>query len=249
VERNSTGRLAGRVAIVSGGARGQGAAHAECLARDGAVVLAGDVRHELGEEMAAGLREQGLDVTYQPLDVTSTDDWAAAMKWADGKGRLDVLVNNAGIVHVNPLEEESLEKWNRIIAVNQTGPLLGMQAAVPLMRRTGGGSIINTASVYGLNGAEDYIAYCATKGALIAMTKTAALELGKHGIRVNALAPGAIETPILVDEPVGRMVPLTALKRRAAASEMATIVAFLASDDASYMTGSVVIADAGYTAL
>ena len=249
MERSSTGRLAGKVAIVTGGARGQGAAHAECLARDGAVVLAGDVRNELGEETAAGLREQGLDVTYQPLDVTSTDDWAAAMKWAEGKGRLDVLVNNAGIVHVNPLEEESLEKWHRIIAVNQTGPLLGMQAALPLMRSSGGGSIINTASVYGLNGAEDYIAYCATKGALIAMTKTAALELGKYGIRVNALAPGAIETPILVDEPVGRMVPLTALKRRADPSEMATIVAFLASDDASYMTGSVVIADAGYTAM
>ncbi len=246
---NGTGRLEGKIAIITGGARGQGAAHATRLASEGAAVLTGDVRDELGEEHAASLRAQGLDVTYQRLDVTSTDDWQAAIAWADGRGRLDVLVNNAGIVHVNPLEEETLERWNRIIAVNQTGPLLGMQAALPLMRRSGGGSIINTASVYGINGAEDYIAYCGTKGALLAMTKTAALELGKHGIRVNAIAPGAIETPILVDEPVGRMVPLTALKRRAQPEEMSSIVAFLASDDASYMTGSVLVADAGYTAL
>jgi 3alpha(or 20beta)-hydroxysteroid dehydrogenase len=180
-----------KVALISGGARGQGASHAERLGRDGYTVITGDVLDDLGEKTAARLRSDGLDVTYLHLDVTNPDDWRAAV--GDG---VDVLVNNAGIIHVNPLEEETLEAWDRLLAVNATGTLLGMQAAIPGMRVRGGGSIINVASIFGVTGSEGYIAYTASKAAILAMTKTAALELASDGIRVNAICPGGVSTPM-----------------------------------------------------
>ena len=186
-------RLAGRVALITGGARGQGASHAERLAREGAAVITGDVLDDAGEETAARLRADGLDVTYRHLDVTDPGGWAAAV--AAGE-RLDVLVNNAGIIHVNPLLEETLAAWNQLLAVNATGTLLGMQAAIPAMRAQGGGSIINVASIFGVTGSEGYIAYTASKAAIIAMTKTAALEHAGDRIRVNAICPGGVSTPM-----------------------------------------------------
>ena len=179
-------RLAGRVALITGGARGQGASHAERLAREGAAVITGDVLDDAGEETAARLRADGLDVTYRHLDVTDPDDWAAAVD-----GRLDVLVNNAGIIHVNPLLEETLQSWNRLLAVNATGTLLGMQAAIGAMRVGGGGSIINVASIFGVTGSEGYIAYTASKAAILAMTKTAALEHAATASASTRSAPAA----------------------------------------------------------
>src|SRR3954465_8195430 len=134
-----SGRLAGRVALISGGARGQGASHAERLAREGATIITGDVLDDAGDQTAERLRADDLDVTYRHLDVTNPDDWAAAIA---GRERLDILVNNAGIIHVNPLVEETLASWNGLLAVNATGTLLGMQAAIPAMQAIGGGSII-----------------------------------------------------------------------------------------------------------
>jgi 3alpha(or 20beta)-hydroxysteroid dehydrogenase len=229
--------------LISGGARGQGASHAERLARDGATVITGDVLDELGEETAARLRADGLEVSYRHLDVTNPDDWRAAV--GDG---VDVLVNNAGIIHVNPLEEETLEAWNRLLAVNTTGTLLGMQAAIEGMRARGGGSIINVASIFGVTGSEGYIAYTASKAAILAMTKTAALELASDGIRVNAICPGGVSTPMNEHEPEGGVVPLTPLGRRAHVSEISGAVAFLAGADSSFITGTELIIDGGYLA-
>ena len=191
----------------------------------------------------------GLNVDYVHLDVTSVDDWSAATTALDARyGRLDILINNAGIIHVNPMIEERLDAWNQTLAVNATGTLLGMQAGIPLLRRSGGGSIINVASIFGVAGAEGYIAYCASKGAILAMTKTAALELAKDNIRVNAICPGGVSTPMNEDEPEGGVVPFTPLGRRAHVSEISGLVAFLASDDAVFITGTEVVIDGGYLA-
>ena len=238
-------RLEGRVAIVTGGARGQGASHAERLAREGAAVVGVDVLDEAGEETAARLRRDGLDVRYHHLDVTDPDGWRAVVAGCD---RLDVLVNNAGIIHVAPLAEERLEDWNRLLAVNATGTLLGMQAAIPAMRKAGGGSIVNVASIFGVTGSEGYVAYTASKGAIIAMTKTAALELAADGIRVNAICPGGVSTPMNEQEPEGGVVPLTPLGRRAHVSEISGAIAYLASGDASFVTGTELVIDGGYLA-
>jgi len=238
-------RLAGRVAIITGGARGQGASHAERLAREGATVVTGDVLDDAGEATAAALRADGLDVTYRHLDVTDPADWAAAVALNE---RLDILVNNAGIIHVNPLLEETLEAWNGLLAVNATGTLLGMQAAIPLMRVTGAGSIINVASIFGVTGSEGYIAYTASKAAIIAMTKTAALEHAADRIRVNAICPGGVSTPMNENEPEGGVVPLTPLGRRAHVSEISGAIAYLAGNDSSFVTGTELIIDGGYLA-
>lgn len=235
--------------LVTGGARGQGASHAERLATEGAAVICADVLDDVGEQHADILSRQGLAVTYRHLDVTAPDDWATAVSGiARQWGRLDVLINNAGIIHVNPMVDERLDDWHRTLAVNTTGPLLGMQAAVPLMRRSGGGSIINVASIFGVNGAEGYIAYTASKGALIAMTKTAALELAADRIRVNAICPGGVSTAMNEHEPDGGVVPRTPLGRRAQVSEISAAVAFLASDDSAFMTGAELVIDGGYLA-
>jgi 3alpha(or 20beta)-hydroxysteroid dehydrogenase len=238
-------RLEGRVAIITGGARGQGASHAERLAREGARVITGDVLDDAGVETAERLRAEGLDVTYRHLDVTDPSDWAAAVAACE---RLDVLVNNAGIIHVNPLLEETLEAWNRLLAVNATGTLLGMQAAIPSLRAGGGGSIINVASIFGVTGSEGYIAYTASKAAILAMTKTAALEHAADRIRVNAICPGGVSTPMNENEPEGGVVPLTPLGRRAHVSEISGAVAFLAGPDSSFITGTELIIDGGYLA-
>jgi 3alpha(or 20beta)-hydroxysteroid dehydrogenase len=242
-------RLAGKVALVTGGARGQGAAHARRLAEEGAHVLTGDVLDGDGQATALTLQAEGLDVDYHHLDVTSPTDWARVLRAAvDRFGGLDVLVNNAGIVHVNPLLEETLEDWNALLAVNVTGVLLGMQAAIPVLRARGGGSIVNVSSVFGLAGASGYIAYCASKAAVVMMTKTAALEHASDGIRVNALCPGGVRTAMNEREEGGGVVPLTPMGRRADAREITGTVLFLAGDDSTFVTGTEIIVDGGYLA-
>jgi 3alpha(or 20beta)-hydroxysteroid dehydrogenase len=242
-------RLHGKSVIITGAARGQGASHAERLAAEGAHVLACDILDVEGKATADRLRQAGLEVDYLHLDVTSPDDWAHAVRACrTATGRLDVLVNNAGIIHVNPLLEEQPRDWDATLAVNTTGPLLGIQAAVPLMRESGGGSIVNIASVFGVVGAAGYVAYCASKGALIALTKTAALELAPDGIRVNAICPGGVSTPMNEHETEGGVVPQTPMGRRAHVSEISGAVAFLASDDSSFTTGTEMIIDGGFLA-
>jgi 3alpha(or 20beta)-hydroxysteroid dehydrogenase len=246
---HGTSRLHGKTAIITGAARGQGASHAERLAAEGAHVLACDILDVEGKATADRLRQAGLQVDYLHLDVTSPDDWAQAIRHArEATGRLDVLVNNAGIIHVTPLLDEKPEDWDATLAVNVTGPLLGIQAAVPLMREGGGGSIVNTASVFGVVGAAGYVAYCASKGALIALTKTAALELAADGIRVNAICPGGVSTPMNEHEKEGGVVPQTPMGRRAHVSEISGAVAFFASDDSSFTTGTEMIIDGGFLA-
>ena len=246
-------RLQGKVALISGGARGQGAAHGELFAEEGAKVVLGDILDDLGEEHAAGLQVRGLDVLYTHLDVSQGPDWESAVRLAEREfGKLDVVVNNAGIVgSAEGVEGETLEGWQQVLAVNQTGVFLGMKHAIPAMRRAGGGSIINTSSIWGLAGAEDYFSYQATKGAVVLMTKSAALTHAADGIRVNAVCPGLVLTPMNDDEPedaLQAVKDMTALKRGAQAREISYGVLFLASDEASFVTGTELVIDGGFLA-
>ena len=241
-------RLAGRTALITGGARGQGAAHGRRLAEEGAQVLLGDILDDLGEQHAGELRAAGHDVHYVHLDVTDARQWNAAVQAAEERfGRLDVLVNNAGVVRVAPVVEESDDGWQTTMAVNSTGVFYGMRAAIPALRRQGGGSIVNIASIYGPVGAPNYVAYCASKGAVIAMTKVAALEHAQDRIRVNAICPGPVRTP-MSEEEGDASVDVTPLRRRAEPAEISAAVAFLASDDAVYVTGAELAVDGGYLA-
>ena len=243
-----SGRLDGKVALITGGARGQGASHARRLAEEGARVITGDVLDADGDALAGKLRADGLPVEYLHLDVTSPVDWHRAVgAVTERHGGLDVLVNNAGIIHVNPLLEETLEDWNRLLAVNVTGVLLGMQAAIPVLRAGGGGSIVNISSVFGLAGASGYVAYCASKAAVVGMTRTAALEHATDAIRVNAVCPGGVRTSMSEEEGSG-VVPLTPMGRRADVREISGTVLYLASDDSTFVTGTEIVVDGGYLA-
>ena len=186
------GRLDDKVALVSGGARGMGQSHCRLFASEGAKVLVADVLDDEGAAVAADI---GANAVYQHLDVTSEDDWAAAIDVVMGTfGRLDVLVNNAGIAEPSPLADLTLESYRKVTEVNQTGVFLGMRAAIRPMIASGGGSIINISSIDGLIGMNNLTSYIASKWAVRGMTKTAAMELGPVGIRVNSIHPGFIRT-------------------------------------------------------
>lgn len=241
-------RLTGKAAIVTGGARGQGAAHARRLAEEGAAVLLADILDDQGEAQVAELRADGHDAEYLRLDVGDSGAWTAAVNRAEQRfGRLDVVVNNAGIVRVAPLVDETDDGWHATLTVNATGVFYGMRAGIPALRRQGGGSIINIASIYGPVGAPHYVAYNASKGAVLAMTKVAALEHAADNIRVNAICPGPVRTP-MSEEEGDASVDVTPMRRRADPSEISAAVAFLASDDASYVTGAEFAVDGGYLA-
>jgi 3alpha(or 20beta)-hydroxysteroid dehydrogenase len=241
-------RLEGKVALISGAARGQGEAEARLFVREGARVVLGDVRDELGEKVAASLGEAAR---FVHLDVAREDHWQRAVALAEAEfGKLDVLVNNAGIVgDFAPAERCTLESYQRTIGVNQIGPFLGMKTAIPALRRAGGGSIVNVGSVAGLYGIPGLIAYSASKWALRGMTKTAALEVGRHNIRVNALHPGSVDTPMM-DPEVDRaaLVSSQAIGRVGRPEEMASAALFLASDESAFITGADLAADAGLSA-
>lgn len=246
------GRLSGKVALISGAARGMGESEARLFAREGAQVVLGDILADQGRAAVENITQQGGTATFVPLDVTHEQDWQRAVETAEQTyGRLDILVNNAGIVRMAPLDETSLEAWNEVIGVNQTGVFLGMKHAVPAMRRAGGGSIVNISSIAGLIGLPNIPAYQASKGAVRLLTKNAAVQYATDKIRVNSVHPGRIETPMtapLAPERREMLLRLTPLGRDGTAEEVAYGVLYLASDESSYVTGTELVIDGGYTA-
>ena len=246
------GRLAGKVALISGAARGMGESEARLFAREGAQVVLGDILEDQGRAAVEGIAQQGGSATFVPLDVTHEQDWQRAVETAEQTyARLDILVNNAGIVRMAPLDETSLEAWNEVIGVNQTGVFLGMKHAVPALRRVGGGSIVNISSIAGLIGLPNIPAYQASKGAVRLLTKNAAVQYATDKIRVNSVHPGRIETPMtapLAPERREMLLRLTPLGRDGTAEEVAYGVLYLASDESSYVTGAELVIDGGYTA-
>ena len=235
------GRLTGKVAIITGGARGQGAAEAELFRDEGATVIITDVLDEDGGKTAAQ-----LDVEFFDHDVSSVDEWEAVV--ADviaHHGRIDILVNNAGILRGARLVNTSDEIWNESVAINQTGVFLGMRTVAPEMISQESGSIVNVSSVAGLEATFASMAYGATKWAVRGMTKIAALELGKNNIRVNSIHPGLINTEMTSEFDKQKMVRGIPLGREAEPSEVAAVALFLASEEASYCTGQEFTVDGG----
>lgn len=239
------GKLDGRVALVTGGARGQGAAEARLFAAEGAAVYLTDVLADEGAKTAAD-----IGGTFIAHDVTSQEQWRAVVdQVVRDRGRLDVLVNNAGVLLWATMTQTSLDDWNRLVAINQTGVFLGMQAVAPQMIAQRSGSIINISSIGGLRGSGVCFAYGATKWAVRGMTKGAAQELGPHGIRVNSIHPGIIDTPMMNDghmslDDLARNVPL---RRYAQPEEVAKLALWLASDDSAYASGAEFVLDGGQT--
>jgi 3alpha(or 20beta)-hydroxysteroid dehydrogenase len=240
--------LTEKVALVTGGARGQGAAHAEALAAAGFRVVIADVRDEDGEKTAAALAERGLSVRYAHLDVTDPKAWTRTVADIECvEGGLDVLVNNAGIIRVTRLADLDLAEWDLLQKVNTASVLLGIRAAAPALARRGGGSIVNIASTAAHRGAEGYGAYSASKAAVLALTRAAALELAGDGIRVNSISPGGVETPMNDDEPAGGTSSSAPLGRRARPEEISPLVVYLATNASSYATGADFLVDGGVT--
>jgi 3alpha(or 20beta)-hydroxysteroid dehydrogenase len=238
------GRVDGKVVLVSGGARGMGASHAEVLVREGARVVIGDVLDEAGQQVA---HELGASAHFEHLDVTNPDHWDAVVALAVRKfGRLDALVNNAGIGKGGPLRGSSLADWQQVIDVNLTGAYLGMRAVVEPMIDAGAGSIVNISSVQGLAGVAHSHAYVASKFGLRGITKSAAVELAPHNIRVNSIHPGLVHTPMSAGVTQDAMTPIP-MRRGAAPGEVSTFVLFLLSDESAYATGAEFVVDGGLT--
>ncbi len=248
-------RLAGKVALISGGARGQGAAEAQLFVREGAAVVFGDVLDDEGKKVEASIRASGGQATYVHLNVTREVDWRAAVATAvQTYGKLNVLVNNAGILFRSKIEETSEADWDRIMAVNVKGVFLGTKCAIPAMRQAGGGSIINISSTAGLVGnSGETAAYNATKGAVRLFTQATAMQHVKDNIRCNSVHPGPIATDMIKDVLENRAAWEQRLRRLpmgrvGTPDEVAYGVLFLASDESSYMTGSELVIDGGTTA-
>ncbi|MEZ0341130.1 glucose 1-dehydrogenase [Mycobacterium sp. pV006] len=236
-----TGRLSGKVALVSGAARGMGASHARALAGHGARVVCGDILDAEGQRI---VDELGESARYVHLDVTRTEDWAAAVDVAVTEfGGLDILVNNAGILSIGTVEDYELSEWHRILDINLTGVFLGIRAVTPVMKTGGGGSIINISSIEGMAGTIACHGYTATKWAVRGLTKSTALELGPFGIRVNSIHPGLIKTPMAdwVPEDIFN----TALGRIGRPEDVSNLVVYLAGDESAYSTGSEFVVDGG----
>jgi cyclopentanol dehydrogenase len=247
------GKLDGKVALISGGARGQGAVEAKTFAREGAKVVFGDIRDAEGKQVEADIRASGGEAVYVHLDVTSEEDWRHAVAEAVSRyGKLNILINNAGIVIPRvPIEERSVEEWDRVMAVNARGVFLGTKCAIPAMRRAGGGSIVNISSIAGIGQSlHQEPAYAASKGAVRIFTKVTASQYAHEKIRCNSVHPGPIDTDMLhqaMSDPeiLQRRLTRVPLGRMGAVDEVVAGVLFLASDDASYVTGSELVIDGG----
>lgn len=239
-----TGRLAGKVALISGGARGQGEAEARLFVAEGAKVVIGDILAAEGKAVADDL---GDDALFVPLDVTDEAAWGEAVAAAESQfGPVTVLINNAGILAFQRLDKIKREDFDRIMQINVTGVFLGMKVVTPSMVAAGGGSIVNTSSTAGLVGLPFVGAYVASKWAVRGLTKTAAIDLGHRGIRVNSVHPGGIDTPMIAgtgsDAPFYKRLPVG---RMGTADEVARTVLFLASDEATYVTGHTLAVTGG----
>ena len=248
-------RLEGKVALISGGARGMGAAEAKLFSSEGARVILGDILEEQGQELQAEIAESGGEAVFVRLDVTVESDWRRAVDTAVQRfGKLDILVNNAGIFDRSTVQSQTIESWDRVMGINAKGVFLGTKAAIPAMRDAGGGSIVNISSVAGLTGSVQATSYNTSKGAVRILTKSTAIQCAADGIRCNSVHPGPVET-MMLDEvflnsdvraqretgiPMGRFGTM---------EDVAKGVLFLASDEASYMTGSELVIDGGLTAI
>ena len=246
-------RLKGKVALISGGARGQGAAEARLFVAEGAKVVIGDVLDDDCRKAAAAINARySTSAVALYLDVTRAADWMTAVAACEREfGGLDILVNNAGIANVRGIEDTSEEEWDAVVNINQKGVWLGMKHAIPAMRKRGGGSIINISSIYGLIGSSGSAAYHGAKGAVRLLTKSAAIQYAPDKIRVNSIHPGLILTPMLnivTREELQPLIEATPLKRGAQPEEVGWCAVFLASDEASFVTGSELVVDGGYTA-
>jgi len=247
------GKLEHKVALISGGARGQGAAEAVVFAREGARVVFGDVRDAEGQKVEAAIRADGGDAVYLHLDVVREADWQRVVRATlERYGRLDILVNNAGIVIPRvSIEERTVDEWDHVMAVNARGVFLGTKHCIPAMRRGGGGSIVNISSVAGIGqSAHQEPAYAASKGAVRIFTKVTAAQHAKDGIRCNSVHPGPVDTEMLHSamsdpEVLRRRLERVPLRRMGTVDEVVAAVLFLASDDASYVTGSELVVDGG----
>lgn len=246
------GRVAGKVAFVSGGAQGLGATQVRLLAGHGARVMVGDLDEEHGKELVRELRDQSLQADFVLLDVTREQDWLTAVERTEAEfGPMDVLVNNAGIIRPEGFEDETLDGWGAVIHTNETGVFLGIRTCVPSLRRAGGGSIVNLASISGLIGQPGFTAYQASKGAVRQMTRAAAMQYAAEGIRVNAVCPGVINSDMLQrasDEYQARRSAQMPMGRFGEPLEVAYGVLYLASDESSYITGTDLVIDGGLVA-
>jgi len=248
-------RLAGKVAFISGGARGMGATEAKLFANEGAAVAIGDVLEEAGKRTEAEINQSGGQALFVSLDVTSEQSWLDAIGATVAKfGRLDVLVNNAGVSAHGMIEFTTEADWDRVMDVNSKGPFLGTKAAIPEMRKSGGGSIINISSQLGLVGTEmSSPQYQSSKGAIRLLTKTTALQYAPDGIRCNSVHPGPVNTDMTADsrgnpENLGKMVGRIPMGRYGEPVEIANGVLYLASDESGFVTGSELVLDGGWTA-
>ena len=247
------GRLEGKVALISGAARGQGEAEARLFANEGAKVVFGDILDMEGEKVEAEINETGGEAKYIHLDVTNESEWETAVKESvNSYGKLDILVNNAGISIGKNVEETTLEEWDLVQDVNSKGVFLGTKAAIPAMRESGGGSIVNISSIAGLVGIAS-APYVASKGAVRLLTKSTAVQYGPENIRCNSVHPGFIETEMTRgmlsnNEERAKRLAITPLGIFATAHDVALSVLFLASDESRYMTGSELVIDGGITA-
>jgi 3alpha(or 20beta)-hydroxysteroid dehydrogenase len=247
------GRLAGKVALVTGAARGQGEAEALRFAEEGAAVCLADVLDAEGEAVAAAI---GVAARYVHLDVREPAQWSGAVaECVDEFGRLDVLVNNAGLgVPPRQIEDESVDEHHHVVDVNLHGVWFGMRAVIPIMSEQGNGSIVNISSIDGIVGVPGMSTYAATKFAVTGMTRSVALEVGRRGIRVNSIHPGVIATPLVTTAPaeiqarLERLVEQQAIPRMGTPQEVANLALFLASDESSYCTGAQFVIDGGHVA-
>lgn len=254
-----SGRVAGRVALVTGAAMGLGAETARRLAAEGAVVMLTDVADEAADAVVRGIRAEGGVAEYRHHDVASEADWEAAVAATrEAFGALHILVNNAGVAGAAmPVIGHDLGEWRRILSVNLDGVFLGMRCCGPLIAESGGGSVINLSSILGKVGLPNAAAYCASKGAVLMLTKAAALEWAPLNIRVNSLHPGFIDTPMVANSVMlsedgnamkAMLVAAHPLGRFGVPREIADAVLFLASDESRFMTGAELVVDGGYTA-
>jgi NAD(P)-dependent dehydrogenase (short-subunit alcohol dehydrogenase family) len=249
-------RLQGKVAMITGGAHGMGEVEAHMFAKEGAKVVVADVLEAEGQQAVAGINEVGGEAIFVRLDVTNEQEWQRAVGTAVARfGKLDILVNNAGISGSADADLLSTEAWDRVMAVNAKGVFLGLKYAIPAMQQTGGGSIVNISSISGFVG-QDYIhmAYNASKGAVRIMTKSAAVQHAKDGIRVNSVHPGVM--PPMRTSTRGadsaerrRLLAKVPMGREGRREEVGNAVLFLASDEASYITGTELVVDGGYLAV